>query len=103
MPVAAAELAPILARLGTVPVTEGEYVPRIEHTDDYPSLTIEVVTPAGTASFSSRSQGRFADPWQLTVGDHSGVVASTIPGEALDALVALAHGERCADWVATLR
>ena len=96
-------LAPILAQLRTVEVTTGTYAPRIEHTDDYPNLSIEIDSPAGTLAFTSGSQGEDAEPWQIATGSDTAIVASAIPGQALHALGALVGIQRCRDWVGTLR
>jgi hypothetical protein len=96
-------LAPILTRLSSAEVTAGTYAPRIEHTDDYPNLSMEIDSPAGTLALTSQSQGENAEPWQIATGSDTAIVASSMPGEALHALGALVGIQRCRDWVSTLR
>lgn len=96
-------LTPILAQLTSVEPAAGTYTPRIEHTDDYPNLSIELDSPSGTLAFMSRSQGGDADPWQIALGSDTAIVASPIPGQALHAFGALVGIQRCRDWVSMLR
>lgn len=95
-------VAPILGRLTATEVTAGTYAPRIEHTDDYPNLSIEIDSPLGTLALTSQSQGENAEPWQIAAGSDTAIVASPMPGEALHALGALVGIQRCRDWVTTL-
>jgi len=95
-------VAPILDRLVGVPVGPGPYEPRIDHTDDYPQLVLELETPAGSVSLRSRSQGELADPWEVASGDSTGVVASPIPGRAFRDLLALVGSARCDAWTRTI-
>ena len=56
-----------------VPMVEGEYKPRIEHTDDYPSLEFDVLTQQGQLRIATQSQfkdgesGAYTDrtPWSI--------------------------------------
>ncbi len=99
----ASTVTALLARLATVSLTGGPYRPLITHTDDYPSASIEIETPAGTLTFASRSQGRFIPPWQLTLASGAtGVVSATVPGEVITAFLARIRGEQCGEWVRTL-
>lgn len=64
----------------------GQYVPRIEHTDDYPSLSIVAETAGGTVQIYSGSQGAGHAPWGLNYGSGSYVIDSAGPDRALDHL-----------------
>ncbi len=99
----ASTLTTILARFAHVSVSSGPFRPLIMHTDDYPSTTIEFDTPAGTVSFTSQSQGRFAPPWQIALPSAAtGVVSASVPGEAVSALLAGVGANLCSEWLRTL-
>ncbi|HEY0070985.1 MAG TPA: hypothetical protein VGE04_13545 [Chloroflexia bacterium] len=70
-----------------LPMKEGTYEPRIDHTDDYPSLGILVELPGGEqVAFGSGSQGEGHVPWGLTYKGKTYIVDSALPSEALDTL-----------------
>jgi hypothetical protein len=99
-----ASVAPMLARLARVSVGQGPYRPLITHTDDYPDTVIEIETPAGTVTFTTRSQGRFAGPWEISLASGArGVVSASVPGELASALLERVDANRCAEWTRTLR
>jgi hypothetical protein len=62
---------------------EGEYKPRITHTDDYPSRRIEITSENGKLVFFSTSQGELAVPWGASFENKSFIVNSGNPGEAM--------------------
>ena len=65
----------------------GRYTPYLDHTDDYPEVTISL--RAGglqAARFYSASQGQDRAPWKVTVNRHSYVVTSPFPGMGLEIL-----------------
>ena len=64
----------------------GEYIPSMEHTDDYPSLSISAQTPGGALQIYSQSQGAGHAPWGLTYGTRTYIIDSTGPDRALDHL-----------------
>lgn len=72
-----------LGLLGRSLLEKGDYKPKIEHTDDYPSVRIVVEGEAGRMEFYSQSQGEFAVPWGAALGTEKFVVNVKNPGEAL--------------------
>ncbi|MFL5542927.1 MAG: hypothetical protein ACJ8J0_28370 [Longimicrobiaceae bacterium] len=76
-----------LRGLAAAPRTPGEYTPKIEHTDDYPELTIRMHTPTGITEFYSASQGDERRPWRVTIDGRHYVSDSPVPAEALKHLL----------------
>ena len=72
-----------LARLAAVPLEEGTYTPKIEHTDDYPNISITVEIPADIISFYTQSQGEDHTPWGATIANKEYVVETPEIAEAL--------------------
>lgn len=72
-----------LRGLAAAPRTPGEYTPNIQHTDDYPELTIRLHTATETTEFFSASQGEGRVPWRVYVGSGRYVSNSPAPAEAL--------------------
>jgi hypothetical protein len=74
-----------LAVASKVRMVEGEYEPRIEHTDDYPSLEFDVATKQGLLRIGTRSQlkdaesGTYVDrtPWNISYLNRSFVVTAS--------------------------
>jgi hypothetical protein len=74
-----------LAVAGKVLTVEGEYKPRIEHTDDYPSLEFDVATKQGLLRIGTRSQLKYGEsgtyldrtPWNISYLNRSFVVTAT--------------------------
>ena len=74
-----------LAVASKVWMVEGEYQPRIEHTDDYPSLEFDVATKQGLLRIGTRSQlkdaesGTYLDrtPWSISYLNRSFVVTAS--------------------------
>jgi len=74
-----------LAVASKVRMVEGEYKPRIEHTDDYPSLEFDVATKQGLLRIGTQSQlkdaesGTYVDrtPWHISYLDRSFVVTAS--------------------------
>jgi tetratricopeptide (TPR) repeat protein len=62
------------------------YVPHFEHTDDYPSMAIEITLPGGTVRFFSESQGVDMIPWSVTVAEKTYVIPTDAPARALERL-----------------
>jgi fermentation-respiration switch protein FrsA (DUF1100 family) len=75
-----------LKTLAGSPVKVGDYVPLIEHTDDYPSLSIEIDLGTEKVLFFSQSQGADRTPWGVTFGGETYVVDSDAPARALRVL-----------------
>jgi hypothetical protein len=76
-----------LRGLAAAPRRQGAYKPRIEHTDDYPELTIRLHTRAGITEFFSASQGPARRPWRVTIDARNYVSDSAAPAEALKHLL----------------
>lgn len=72
-----------LRLLAAAPRTPGEYTPSIQHTDDYPELTIRLHTAREMTEFFSASQGEGRVPWRVYVGSGRYVSNSSAPAEAL--------------------
>ena len=74
-----------LAVASKVWMVEGEYKPRIEHTDDYPSLEFDVATKQGLLRIGTSSQlkdaesGTYLDrtPWSISYSNRSFVVTAS--------------------------
>jgi hypothetical protein len=67
-----------------LPMKEGTYEPRIDHTDDYPSLGIQIELPGGEqVAFFSGSQGVDNVPWGLSYEGKTYIVDSALPAKAL--------------------
>jgi tetratricopeptide (TPR) repeat protein len=75
-----------LKKLGESRLQDRQYVPYIDHTDDYPHVEIEVSTPAATVRFYSESQGEDHVPWAATIGNTTYVISSDVPARALESL-----------------
>jgi hypothetical protein len=56
-----------LATLAKTPLKSGIYKPLIKHTDDYPSVTIQVNAKQQLVIFRSQSQGVSRAPWKVSV------------------------------------
>ena len=72
-----------LRTLAEAPTLRGRYQPRIEHTDDYPSVSIRVRTAGGELHFHSESQGSAHVPWAVEVKGTTYVIPSDAPARAL--------------------
>lgn len=70
------------AALARAPLQKGAYTPKIDHTDDYPSVQIDIAASYGPISFYSRSQGEDAVPWGAKIGGEEFTVASKEPMDA---------------------
>jgi hypothetical protein len=74
-----------LAVASKVRMVEGEYEPRIEHTDDYPSLEFGVATKQGLLRIGTQSQlkdaesGTYLDrtPWSISYLNRSFIVTAS--------------------------
>src|SRR5580692_12000987 len=74
-----------LAVASKVRMVEGEYKPRIDHTDDYPSLEFDVATKQGLLRIGTQSQlkdaesGTYLDrtPWSISYLNRSFVVTAS--------------------------
>lgn len=76
-----------LDKLNEATLEEGQYVPHIDHTDDYPDLRIEIYsTTHDEIIFESTSQGGEHIPWGATFEGVHYTINSGIPMEALEIL-----------------
>jgi hypothetical protein len=75
-----------LQTLASAPLTEGAYQPHITHTDDYPSIYIELELETGTVAYFTQSQGEAHVPWGAEFNGKSYVINSDAPAKALAAL-----------------
>jgi hypothetical protein len=74
-----------LAVASKVRMVEGEYKPRIDHTDDYPSLEFDVETKQGLLRIGTHSQLKYAEsgtyldrtPWSISYLNRSFVVTAS--------------------------
>ncbi|HEX5035749.1 MAG TPA: hypothetical protein VFX30_01135, partial [bacterium] len=80
--VPAADVSAFLDLLAHAPLQKGAYTPKIDHTDDYPSVKIDVTTGSARFSFYSTSQGDDAIPWGADVGGEKYTVNSKAPMDA---------------------
>jgi hypothetical protein len=84
----------LLTAANKVQVVEGEYQARIEHTDDYPSLDVEVLIKRELLRIGSQSQqrqpksGNYLDrtPWHIDYRKRTFVVTATDLDRAFAAL-----------------
>ena len=81
--VPSATLDRFLALLAEAPVVDGPYMPRIEHTDDYPRASITIGT-GDPVVFFSESQGPDRVPWAVQIEGRRYVIPSNAPARALD-------------------
>jgi hypothetical protein len=75
-----------LRTLADAPAQEGQYMPTITHTDDYPKITIVVATAAGEVAIVSASQPEGNVPWGLIFNQRQFVIDSDAPAKALAGL-----------------
>jgi hypothetical protein len=59
------------------------YQPVRNHSDDYPNITIQVITPQQEMTFFSSSQGKNYTPWQIKTKQKIYTSNSAMPAEAL--------------------
>src|SRR5689334_16327757 len=75
-----------LQMLSKCPMKSGDYEPKIEHTDDYPSIKLEIELENESVTFFTKSQGEGNTPWGVTIRGTTYVVESDIPAKALEML-----------------
>jgi ankyrin repeat protein len=66
----------------TTPFVPGQYEPALMHTDDYPSISIEIHAGTETVTFSTQSQGAGHIPWAVRVRGETFVAHSDAPARA---------------------
>jgi hypothetical protein len=79
-------LKTFLATISELEIRSGPYKPTFTHTDDYPSITIEVAGEWGRVTFFSSSQGERHTPWAVKSQGADFVLTSDSPQKALDVL-----------------
>ena len=84
IPSAAAET--FLKALSSLTLKEGKYEPKIEHTDDYPSTSIELKLKGDTIRIFTKSQGAGHAPWGVEFKGKTYTVESDVPAKALQGL-----------------
>lgn len=72
-----------LKLLSESPTEYGYYEPRIEHTDDYPSISIQIGLENDIVEFYTGSQGETHVPWAVKVRGSPYVINSDLPAQAL--------------------
>ena len=72
-----------LRTLAQSPTEYGYYEPRIEHTDDYPSISIQIELEGESLKFYTESQGEDHVPWALDWKGSTFVINSDQPAKAL--------------------
>lgn len=72
-----------LGKLKESVLVEGVYPPRVERTDDYPSISITIETRREAIEIFTESQGREHIPWGVRMRENTYVVDSAIPAQAL--------------------
>ncbi len=72
-----------LSELSKTTPKPGKYTPDISHTDDYPSLSIEVELGKQSVRFYSQSQGFDNVPWGADIMGKSYTISTGQPGQAL--------------------
>lgn len=71
-----------LEKLVAIPLVEGEYTPKVEHTDDYPNIAITVQVSSDTVSYYTQSQGDNHVPWAISLANKTYVVDSPAIADA---------------------
>jgi hypothetical protein len=79
-----------LATLAKTPLHVGKYQPKIDRTDDYPSIAIKIKIDRQLVTFSSQSQAKSHIPWQITISHKNTttvyITNSPLPDHALQLL-----------------
>ncbi len=80
------EINRFLQLVSELPVKEGVYKPKTDHTDDYPNLLVELKGLAGLLKLFSQSQGGERVPWGLTFNNRTFVINTAEPEKAYQVL-----------------
>lgn len=86
----AAQTAKFLEILAKTPLEVGNYRPRLERSDDYPSVKIQIESDRQQIIFSSQSQSIDRSPWKVTIDRNNTkteyISNSALPTQALQIL-----------------
>lgn len=77
----------LLQVLSDAPLREERYRPTFTHTDDYPSISVDLTAGNSVIRFHSTSQGRAHVPWQVSGGGRTYVSGSEAIWSALSAVL----------------
>jgi hypothetical protein len=72
-----------LKMLSQTPVEKGTYKPRIQHTDDFPEIVVDLGVKKKSFVFGTSSQGEDHVPWRVKFEGEEYIINSDIPGKAL--------------------
>jgi hypothetical protein len=81
-----------LAKVAAAPLKEGTYTPKIEHTDDYPNISVTIDVSGDVLSFYTQSQGMDHTPWAATINNKEYVIETAEIAEALRLLTPYLEG-----------
>jgi hypothetical protein len=84
IPAAAAKK--FLELLASSPLKAGDYTASINHTDDYPHISVELMSKDEIVRFFTQSQGRDHVPWGAKIKEKTYVISSDAPARALKTL-----------------
>jgi hypothetical protein len=77
----------LLEALSKAPLQEGRYRPTFTHTDDYPTITVDLTVGDSVIRFRTTSQGAAHVPWSVSAGGRRYVSASEVIWPALDTVL----------------
>jgi hypothetical protein len=77
----------LLEALSQAPVQEGRYRPTFTHTDDYPTITVDLTVGDSVIRFRTTSQGAAHVPWSVSAGGRRYVSASEVIWLSLDTVL----------------
>lgn len=73
-----------LQMLTEIPLEEGQYKPKIDHTDDYPTIEFQIETENGLLRIFNESQDN--QPWGASFAGRTFIINSDAPAKAFSAL-----------------
>lgn len=75
-----------LAELAGTPLEEGPYKPLINHTDDYPTISMTFMASGQAIQFYTQSQGPDHIPWKVVIDGQEFVTYADNPSRAMQIL-----------------
>lgn len=63
-----------LEALVAIPLKEGEYIPKLDRTDDYPNIAFTIQVERDTVSYYTQSQGDTHVPWAIALANKTYLV-----------------------------